>query len=369
MSRDKRPTINDVARRAGVSKATVSAVINDTGSVKDSTRDRVLEIIEQLNYRPSNTARNIGKRRGKSIGLLIKEIDNPYYAEVIVGARREANARGYTLLVTSSEGDYGSEQRIVELLKSKDVDGLIITPVLDGDTDLTHLFELKRRNFPFVLLEGIRGLQASLVDIDNVAASQQAAAYLIRQGHTRLVHFAGPEYSMHSGQRLEGVRRAYSESRLIFTDDVVVPAGAHLEGGYRAGLEFFRGRRREDRPTAVLCYNDLVALGLYRALAELGIGVPEEVSIVGCDDIQLLDYLPVPLTTVHVPKVEMGELATRMLIRHIETRENIQPQKVYLDAQLVVRGTTRALDSGSAAERGREAVADPAKSDGGSNAA
>lgn len=347
MSRDKRPTINDVARRASVSKATVSAVLNDTGSVKDSTRDRVLDVIQELNYRPSNTAKNIGRRGGKSIGLLIKEIDNPYYAEVIVGARREANAQGYTLLVTSSEGEYAAEQRIVDLLKSKDVDGLIITPVLDSEADLTYLFELKRRNFPFVLLEEIRGVQASLVDIDNVAASYRAAAYVIQQGHTRLAHFAGPEYSMHSEQRIEGVRRAYSESRLIFTEDVVVPAGPHLEDGYRAGLEFFRDRNEEERPTAVLCYNDLVALGLYRALMELGIGVPDDVSIVGCDDIQLLSYLPVPLTTVHVPKVEMGQLATQMLIRQIETRENLQPQKVFLDAELVVGKTTRALSSGS----------------------
>lgn len=348
MSRDKRPTINDVARRADVSKATVSAVLNDTGSVKDSTRHRVLEVIQEINYRPRNSAKNIGSRDSKSIGLLIKEIDNPYYAEVIAGARREANARGYTLLVTSSEGEYASEQRIVELLKAKDVDGLIITPVLDGETDLTYLFELKRRNFPFVLLEEIRGVQTSLVDIDNVAASYEAAAYLIQQGHTHLVHFAGPGYSMHSEQRIEGVRRAYSESRLIFTDDVVVPAGAHLEDGYRAGLEFFGQRTGADRPTAVLCYNDLVAVGLYRALSELGLGVPEEVSIVGCDDIPLLDYLPVPLTTVRIPKVEMGELATRMLIRHIETRERVAPQKVNLDAELVVRSSTRPLSSGSA---------------------
>lgn len=366
MSRDKKPTINDVARRAGVSKATVSAVLNDTGSVKDSTRDRVLEVVEQMNYRPSNTAGNIGKRRGKSIGLLIKELDNPYYAEVIAGARREANAHGYTLLVTSSEGEYAAEQRIVDLLKSKDVDGLIITPVLDAEPDLTYLFDLKRRNFPFVLLEGIRGVQASLVDIDNVAASHQAAAYLIEQGHSRLVHFAGPEYSMHSGQRIEGVRRAYSESRLIFTDEVVVPTGAHLEDGYRVGLEFFRRRRGEDRPTAALCYNDLVALGLYRALAELGIAVPDEVSIVGCDDIQLLDYLPVSMTTVHVPKVEMGQLATRMLIRHIEAPENIEPQKVYLDAELVVRGTTRSLNSDS--QSAPALVVDGAQSAAGSDA-
>lgn len=338
-----RPTINDVARKAGVSKATVSGVINGTGSVKDSTRSRVLEAIEELNYRPSGLAKRTGGSEARSIGLLIKEIDNPYYAEIIAGAREEANAHGYTLLVASSEGDYPAERRIVELLEAKDIDGLVITPVFDRDADLSHLFELKRRNFPFVLLEEIRGVQASLIDIDNVEATCRLVKYLIDEGHTRILHFVGPSYSMHSAHRLAGVRKAYSESSLIFTDELVVPAGAHAEDGYRAGLEYFRGKEREQWPTVVTCYNDLVAFGLLRALTETGIRVPEDVSVVGYDDIALLGYLPVPLTTVHIPKREMGRQATQLLIRHIESREIVPPQKVMLEAELVIRSSARSL--------------------------
>jgi LacI family transcriptional regulator len=341
--KSKRPTINDVARQAGVSKATVSAVLNDSGSVRSTTRDRVLGVIEQLNYRPSGMAGRARSRTGKSIGLVIKEIDNPYYAEVTSGARKQASESGYTLLVTSSEGEYDAERKAIELLQAKDVDGLIITPVLDDETDLSHLFELKRRNFPFVLLEAIRGVQASLVDIDNVKASRRTVEYLIGQGHTRIIHFAGAPYSMHTLERVDGVRHAYSESQLVFADEAIVPAGAHLEDGYRAGLEYFRDRPAEDRPTAVTCYNDLIALGLCRALSELGIRVPEDVSVVGYDDIQLLGYMPVPLTSVHVPKFRMGEIATQMLIRHLESKEALPPQKVFLEAELIVRRSTRAL--------------------------
>jgi LacI family transcriptional regulator/LacI family repressor for deo operon, udp, cdd, tsx, nupC, and nupG len=342
----KRPTIDDVAKQAGVSKATVSAVLNDAGSVRDSTRERVQSAIELLNYRPTQQARSASGRRTRSIGLLIKEIDNPYYAEVALGARAHAQEHGYTLLVASSEGDYDAERRAVELLQARDVDGLIVTPVLDEDADLSHLFELKRRNFPFVLLEEIRGVPASLVDVDNTEASRQAVAYLIEHGHTRIAHFAGPRYSTHSQQRIDGVHQACSGSRLIFTERDIVTTGAHLRDGYRAGLEFFRSRDAESRPTAVTCYNDLVAIGVCRALAELGLGVPDDVSVVGFDDVPLVEYLPVPLTTVRLPKAAMGEIASQMLVRQIESKAFVPPQKVFLDAELVVRQSTRSLRDG-----------------------
>ncbi len=339
----KRPTIDDVAREAGVSKATVSAVINDTGSVKDATRNRVLQVIQDLNYRPSGLAKRTGAQKSRSIGLLIKEIDNPYYSEMVASARKHAHDHGYTLLVASSEGEYQAERQIVELLRAKDVDGLLINPVLDENTDLSHLFELKRRNFPFVLLEEIRGVQASLVDIDNVEVTRKAVRYLIDVGHRQIVHFAGPRYSMRSEQRIEGVRRAYSESSLIFTEDLIVPAGASCEDGYRAGLDYFRATNGPDRPTAVLCYNDLVALGLLRALSERGIQVPGDVSVVGYDDIEILRYLPMSLTTISLPKREIAEKAIHLLVQQIEAREPVPPEKIFFDAELVIRGSTRSL--------------------------
>ncbi|MDB4949036.1 MAG: regulatory protein LacI [Gemmatimonadetes bacterium] len=335
-----RPTINDVARIAGVSKATVSAVMNDSGTVKDTTRDRVLAVIEQLNYRRSGASRSAPGTKGRSIGLIIKEIDNPYYGELVTGARGAADEAGYTLLVVSSEGEYEAERRAVELLQAKEVDGLIVTPVLDETADLSHLFELKRRNFPFVLLEEIRGVPASLVDVDNVDASRRAAEHLIGLGHTRIIHFAGPGYSTHSSERVNGVRRACSGSRVIFTDDDVVAAGAHMEDGYRAGLQYFGDVSAAARPTAVTCYNDLVALGVCRALRELGLRVPHDVSVIGFDDLQLLDYLELRLSTVRVPKVQMAHTAAQMLIRHIESHEALPPQKVIVEAELVLRDST-----------------------------
>jgi LacI family transcriptional regulator len=336
----KRPTITDVAKQTGVSKATVSAVLNDSAAVKSDTRDRVLAAIDLLNYRPTQQSGAKSPRRYRSIAVIIKEHDNPYYDEVVAGVRAHAETQGYMLLVVSSEGSYASERRAVELLRDKDVDGLIAAPVMDEHADLSHFFELKRRNFPFVFLEQVRGVPASLVDLENVGASQKAVEYLFGLGHRRVAHFAGPAYSTHSEERVAGVHRAYSASNLVFGADDIIRAGAHFEDGYRCGHALFQSRTESDRPTAVTCYNDLVAMGLCKALSELGILCPEEVSVVGFDDIKFCEYLMVPLTTIRVPKFEMGNLAAQMLIRHIESKQAVRPRKVYLDATLVVRSST-----------------------------
>jgi LacI family transcriptional regulator len=342
MSR-KRPTISDVAREAGVSKATVSAVINDKSSVNEGTRGRVLAVIQRLNYRPSGSARRNADRRTKCIGLLIKEADNPFYTQIITSARQRATAEGYTLLVATSEGDWEAERRIFELFRAKDVDGLLVNPVFDEEADLSPIFELKRRNVPLVLLEEIRGVQASLVDVDNVDATRRAAKHLIDQGHKRIVHLAGPAYSIHTEQRIAGVRRAFSESSLSFGPASVIHTGARMEDGYRVGLEYFARASDDERPTGALCYNDLVAIGLHRALRESGIDVPGDVSVIGHDDIELLAYLPLRLTTVRVPMRDMADRAVQLLIRHIESTEPLPPRKVVADTELVVRDSTRSL--------------------------
>ncbi|HEX6926766.1 MAG TPA: LacI family DNA-binding transcriptional regulator [Longimicrobiaceae bacterium] len=339
----KRATIQDVAREAGVSKATVSAAMNNTGTIAAATRNRVLEVAARLNYRPAAVKRNQGAAPKPTIGMLIREINNPYHVEVAAGASRWLEKNGYGFVVTASGGHYDTERIRVEMLCERELDGIIINPVLHEGADLSYLYELRRRNFPFVLLSGIYGVRASLVDVDNVQASWRAVSYLIRHGHTRIVHLAGPSFAMHSQERIEGVRRAFSESHLVFRNDIIVRAGHHLEDGYRAGKELFTKRPRAEWPTAVTCYNDLVALGLYRALSELGLSVPEDVSIIGYGDLPVLEYLPVPLTTVHVPKLKMGETAARLLVRLIESDLAEAPERVNLETELVVRKSTRSL--------------------------
>jgi LacI family transcriptional regulator/LacI family repressor for deo operon, udp, cdd, tsx, nupC, and nupG len=336
-----RTTIRDVAEWAGVSNATVSNVINEKGKVSESTRQEVLDAIEALNYRPNASAqRKLQSRGPKSIGLVIKEIHNPYFADVIVGAQEKAAEEDYSLVLSSSEGERETEGQIVDLLVEKDVDGIIVNPLLDRDADLTHLFNLKRRNIPFVLLEEVHGLKSNLVDVDNVRSAREITSYLIELGHENVVHFAGPEYSMHSNERMEGFRKAFFDTHQVYSEDYVVRAGAHLEEGYETGLEYFRDRPPDERPTAVTCYNDLVAIGLLRALRELEIDVPEEVSVTGFDNIVTCEYAPVPLTSMGVPTKRMGRKAMEVLIRQIEEGDLDEPEVVMLKAEMTVRAST-----------------------------
>ncbi|WP_420457466.1 LacI family DNA-binding transcriptional regulator [Rubrivirga sp.] len=339
----KRITISDVAEKAGVSTGTVSAVINQRPTVRDATRAHVLRTIEELGYLPSASARRLGSRRNgddaspPGMGIVIKEIDNPFYAEVVKGASAELNARGFVPFVCTSEGDFQREGLAIDSLRGRDLSGVIVAPVLDADADLSHLFLLRRSGFPFVLLETVLGLPTNVVSVDNVAAAQQAARHLIGLGHERIAHFAGPAYTRHSLDRRLGVEKAFSQSPLRFSDDAVVASGSRFEDGYQAGLRTFR--ERADRPTAVACFNDLVALGLIKALVDLGLRVPEDVSVVGFDDVPVATQTTAPLTTVQVPKREMGRRAVQIILDQIEEPE-ADPVTVVLDAALAVRATT-----------------------------
>ena len=334
-------TMADVADRAGVSKSTVSAVINDKDIVRDDTRERVWKAVDELDYRPSGSARRgFAAPTGKSLGFVIKEADNPYYTEVLAGIREVAAEQDYLTFVCSSEGAFDEEKEIVKQFSNKDLSGLIITPIVNDDTDLSHIFELERKNIPFVLLEGVQGLRASIVDIDNVQASYEAANHLIELGHERIVHFAGPTYSDHTQRRIEGVRRAFSETHLVYTPDTAVEVGDSFQQGYERGLDYFESRDADERPTGVTCYNDLTALGLMKALQELDIDVPGDVSVVGFDDLNLLDYFPISLTTIRVPKHEMGRRATEILLDRIEEGRPNVPEQVSLEATLMSRDST-----------------------------
>jgi LacI family transcriptional regulator len=343
----KKVTIEDIAREAGVSKGTVSAVINQKSTVNSETREIVLDTMKQMNYRPRGSARNLrrAKREDASIGLLIRELNNPFYTTLALGVMEYATSKGYLVLIASSEGDHMYEDKITDSFSIRDIKGAIIAPVLEGTAEIEHLFELKMVNFPFVLLESVKGIQANVVSINNIKAMKEAMKYLMDNGHSNIVHFAGPKHAFHTYERIDGFRRAYSESQFAYSNDMIIPTGALLEDGYRTCHEYFHNRRREDFPSAIVCYNDLVALGVMTALAELNIKVPEEMSVIGNDDIPFSRQSPIKLTTIQAPIRELGRKAAEILIRNIESPEPLPVENVVLNADLVIRESTKALSS------------------------
>lgn len=340
----KKTTIEDVARKAGVSKGTVSAVINNKSTVKTSTREHVLRIIKETHFRPKGFARVLkGQNVEKSIGLIVRALDNPFYTAIAMGIKKYANSKGYVLFIASSEGNHDNEENISQLFSNKDVKGAIIAPVLDGTIEIDHLFNLKSINYPFVLLEEVNGIQANVVSTDNFNATRKSTKYLLDCGHKKIIHMSGPEYSSHTFERINGFRNAFSESSSIYNKDLIVPCGSHFKDGYETGKKYFSSISKSERPTAVVCFNDVVAFGLIAALNELSIRVPHDISIIGHDDVEFAKHWTPPLTTLSTPLNELGQIAAEILIRSIESHYAVPVEKKILESQLIIRDSCREL--------------------------
>lgn len=338
----KNATIADVARLAGCSVGTASAVINGQKSVRQATQQKVLAAITQLNYRPTTSAKSLKSGKlSRSIGIVIRALISPIYSEIALGAKEYASEKGYTLFIVSSERCHDQEKQAVENLFEKGVQGAIIAPVITGESEIDHLFHLKNMNFPFVLLEEVKGIQANVVSIDSFSATRQVVQYLVESGYERIIYFAGQSPSSHTYERIEGFRRGIGESPLVLDDSLIVPAGGTFKEGLTKGLEYFQDFEG-DYPMAVVCYNDLVALGLQAALMQLNIRIPDEVAIVGYDNIEFAKYGPTALTTVATPRIELGRVAAKVLINNIES--STHPfSTTLLPTEIIVRDSTKRL--------------------------
>jgi LacI family transcriptional regulator len=341
----KRVTIEDVAKMADVSKGTVSAVLNSKDIVKPETREQVLRAIKELNFRPRGVARKL--RDGtvdNSIGIIVKDLIYPFYTQIAVGVKSYANEKGYSVVVSSSEDQNEREIALSNLFSKKDIKGSIIAPVVEGQSEIEHLFKLRMLNFPFVLLEDVKGIQANAVVINNLKAIKKAVKYLIDSGHKKIVHFAGPSKSSHTQERIYGFRHAFSESTLVFENDMIVSIGSHYDECFTNSIEYFKKFKPDEYPTAIVCFNDQQALAVMMALKEMNIKVPDDVSIVGNDDIFYAQTYPVPLTTIRAPLFDIGRRAAEILINNIEATEPLPTEHVVLETELVIRESTRVLN-------------------------
>lgn len=330
-------TITDVAKAAGVSKATVSKFLNGTHYVSADAKARIAEAVAHLRYAPNKVAQGLSLRRSYTIGLVVANISNPFYAELIRGAEVAAAARGYTLLLASTDGEPKREADIVKALQQRQVDGIAFASVRLADKEVTALAQsgvkvvLASRHLP--------DAEVDMVLIDSVKGAKLAVNHLIKHGHKNIGYIGGPLSIAQFQDRLQGWREALLEAGLEAPSCLELSIEQmDIEAGYQAGLKMLRS---ENPPTAIFAATDNLAFGVMRASIELGFPIPEKLALVGFDAVPFGEVSLSPLTSVDGSGHVMGERALQLLIDRIERDQRATPDggqvRMVLQPTLCVR--------------------------------
>lgn len=331
-------TIKDIAKKANVSITTVSRVLNNkTEGIGEETRKRVLDIIEELDYRPNTIARSMVTKQTNTIGLIIPDIRNPFFPELVRGVEDFANDAEYSVFLCNTDGSIKREVEALRLMKEKNVDGIVFTY---SHATTKHPFQslVHRHRIPVVLLDrGLDGEIYSGVYTDNEKAGYIATKHLIDLSHVQIGCITGPEHVQNSKDRLKGYMKALKRAGIPIDHRRIVSGDYQLEGGYRAAKALLE----KGHVTAIFAFNDLMAFGVYQAAAEMGVAIPDDLSVVGFDNLKYNRLLQPKLTTIEQPTYEMGKTATELLLQQIRESKRVKTQTIYLDPSLIIRNSTK----------------------------
>jgi LacI family transcriptional regulator len=326
--------MRDVAEHAGVSVTTVSHVVNNTRTVNPDTRSRVEEAMRVMGYQPNVVARSLRRGKTHTIGIILPDSANPYFAEVVRGIEDTSFSQGYSVILCNSDNDLDKERLYTNVLLEKQVDGIIFVAAGLSGKNIHHL---KDRGIPLVLVDRrVPEVEADYVLTDNQGGGRLATRHLIDLGHRAIACIAGPEGIKLSSDRIAGYRHALEEAGFAIQPDLIIEGDFQFQSGYIAAQSLF-GKRKE--PTAIFACNDLMAIGVYRFAHEKGLRIPEQLSIVGFDDIRLAAFTHPPLTTIRQPKHTMGSTAAKLLLERMNQRDSA-PRLEVLDTQLIKREST-----------------------------
>ena len=331
-------TIREVAESAGVSYATVSHVINNTRVVTQETRERVLAAMTALNYHPNALARSLRQGKTNTIGLVLPDSANPFFAEISRGIEDVAFKKGYSVFFCNTELDTERELFYVDVLSKKQVDGIIFVAAGDQADSLDFLL---RQNMPVVMIDrDLPNVQVDAVLTDHQLGGFLATQHLIELGHTRIACIAGPSSITPSAERITGYRKALEEAGLPYEESLILRGDYHAQSGMDSTHSILKMTLR---PTAIFALNDLMALGALGAAAEAGYSVPKDLAVVGYDNLELARFTNPPLTTIAQPKKEIGLQAVNLLVDRI-SRKNQPPSRLVLAPELIIRRSTRGPD-------------------------
>ena len=328
-----RITMQDVAKRAGVSAMTVSRVVNGREGVDSETQRRVEETIRALDFVPNRIARGLVSQKTQTIGLIVPDVVNPFFAPVVRGAESAARKAGYRVLLCNSEGDLRLEREYIDDLVAHRVEGLLLAPA--SDRSRSSILSLLRGGFPLVLIDRtLPNADCDLIVSDSANGARRLVEHLIAVGHREIAHVTDAEDTSTGRERLRGYREALEAAGIPFQSELVIQTTVDRIGGYRAAQEILA---RVPLPTAVFTVNNMTAVGTMEALRERGLSVPKDMGLVCFDDVEHLAVLSPFLTVIDQPAETFGSLGAQLLLERMSGKASSRPRRIVLQTDLIVR--------------------------------
>lgn len=326
-------TIKDVAARAGVSVSTVSHVINKTRFVSDDMTLKVMDAVEKLNYYQNAKARGLVTGKSKIVGLIVSDITNPFFPELVRGVEKSAHLHGYEVFLSNTDYDADRIAILVRRLIEQKVDGVII---LTTEMEQSLITKLTENQIPVVLLDwGLTDYLVSNIKENFEVGIEQAIKHLVELGHKDIAFISGPLKLKTAVTRKEAFLAAISKYEKLLGEPIIVEGDFRIEGGEMAVSTILSNNRR---PTAIFASNDLMAIGAIKGIKSIGLKIPDDISVIGLDDIFIASHMDPPLTTVNLPRYQIGKTAWKLLYSLIANKQESGIEEV-IETSLIVRGT------------------------------
>lgn len=326
--------IQEVAKKANVSVATISRVLNNSPYVKNETRERVLDAIKELNYSPNLSGRILRRNETKIVLVLLPTISNPFYSKAVTGIRHTADKLGYLILICNTESDAKKEMEYLNLLKFKQADGAIM---MSKESDIEKLEEIGASHPIVQCFEYRKSDKLSYVSVDNEQAAYEAVKYLIELGHKRIGLVGCDTKYPSAEQRESGYKKALRDANIEIDSDLIIRGDYGFRSGYNCA-----GKLVEQKPTAIFAISDMQAIGVTKALKGMGLKVPEDISVVGFDNVTFSEIYDPGITTVSQPTYNMGSKAMDILIGELKG-ESKAPQQIIMKHELIIRESARKI--------------------------
>jgi LacI family transcriptional regulator len=333
-------TVKDVAKLAQVSVGTVSNVLSGTRPVSPERRGRVMAAIRKLDYHPNAVARSLKQRRTKMLGMVISDITNPFFPQLVRGAEDAAVQRGYLLVTFNTDDRIEREKQVMSVLRARRVDGVMLV-IAPNSGDITHIVSTLASGIAMVCLDRLpRGIDVDSVTVDNASGARDCVRHLLSLGHRSIAIITGPRTLQTARERLHGYKEAYKEIGVPINPEWVREGDFRSESGYRLGTELLTGPHR---PSAMFIANGMMALGVLKALEDLRVRCPRDIALATFDDLPLFETLRPRLTAVAQPAYAIGCKGVELILKRIESRQKSDPPvTVRLPTELRIRESTAA---------------------------